>query len=240
MAEKKGKAAKPKKERNINEKSSMFGVSVERLRHLDVEQKFTFTFVRLLIVLLVAAGLLLVICILGLVAVRDMHNKYLKQVELAGKMSHYTTEVTAHVLTSISYVGSDAAASAEEGKLGEAFFYQVSDAGAELAKVFDDKSLLSELESKTAVVHEYGPAMLQEIGTAENPQDLLVSYNAGFKPAMDDFKETIAKIEESAITAAEKTYRQIMWIFPLMIAAALVVAAIGVFFLVRAAIMLGA
>ena len=242
MAEKtaKAKAAKPKKERNINERSSMFGVSVERLRHMDVEQKFTFTFVRLLIVLLVAAGLLLIICILGLVAVRDMHNKYLRQVELAGQMNFSTSEVTSHVLTSFTYVGNDAAAAQEEGKIAEQCFYDVSTAGEELSRIFEDQVLLAELGQKTATVHEYGPPMLQLMAETDDVQELLTYYNTGFKPAMEDFKITIEAIEESAAAAAEKTYKQIMWIYPLMIAAALIVAAIGVFFLVRAAIMLGA
>ena len=236
----KGKAAKPKKERNLNPDRSMFGISINRLKNMDVEQKFTKTFVALLIVLLVAAGILLVICILGLAAVRDMHNKYLRQVELAGKMATSTTEVTAHVLTSFTYVGSDPAAATAEGATAEACFYEVNDAGTELAKVFEDKALLAELEQKTAVVHQYGPPMLQLMAETDDVQELLAYYNEGFKPAMDDFKVTIEAIEASAVSAAEKIYKQISLIYPLMILGALIVAAIGVYFLVQCAFMLGA
>ena len=236
----KEKAEKPKKQRNINPNRSMFGISVNKLKDMDVEKKFTYAFVRLLIVLLVAAGLLLVIAILGLVAVRDMHNKYLKQVELAGEMSHYTTEVRAHVLTAISKAGSDQAGAIAEGDVASEFMAGVDTAAAELAETFDDMDTLYDLQTKSDAVHQYGRPMLELIASGADAQTLLVAYNGDFIQAMDAFQEGVEEVEEIAIGAAEKTYKQIVIIYPLMLGAALIIAVIGVYFLVQTAIMLGA
>ena len=239
--EKAPKAEKPKKEkRDLNPDFSMFGISINKLKHLTVEKKFTKTFITLLVVLLVAAGILLAIGGLGVIALRDMHNKYLKQVEYAGEMNHAATEVTAHVLTSISYVGSNPAGAQEEGALAEQYFYVVIEAGNELAAIFDNKELLAELDQKSQAVQAVGPAMLESIAAAESAQDVLVDYNTSFKPAMESFKETVKAIEEHAIEEAESTYKAMMIFFPIAMVVAIVIAAIGVFFLVKVAYMLGA
>ncbi|MBR5969049.1 MAG: HAMP domain-containing protein [Lachnospiraceae bacterium] len=236
----KTKQEKPQKQRNLNPDKSIFGISINKLKNLDVEGKFTKTFVRLLIVLLIAAGILLVICFLSLWALSDMHNKYLKQVELTGKMSHATSEVTVHVLTSISYVGSNPAEAEKEGKLAEAYFYEIEDAAAELLEVFSEESLLAELASKSDAVHAVGPGLLMQINAAESAQEILSEYNASFKPAMTSFQETMEKIEEYAIEDAESTYTAMIIFFPILIGVALIIAALGVYFLVQCAYMLGA
>ena len=80
------KEKKPKRKigQNVNPNSSFFGLSLAKIKHLGVEEKFTFTFLRLLVIIGIAAVLMFVIIGLEFFGMRTMHAQYLKSVEQAG------------------------------------------------------------------------------------------------------------------------------------------------------------
>ena len=72
------KKEKVQKQKTVNPNRSILGISVNKLKHYDVEGKFRKSFYTLLGVMLFAAALLLTTVVLEGLALNTMYNTYYK------------------------------------------------------------------------------------------------------------------------------------------------------------------
>ena len=239
MAKEKKEKKKSKIGQNVNPNSSFMGLSVARLKHMDVEKKFTFTFMRLLIIIGIAAVAMFAIIALEFVGMRTMHATYLKSVEQANETRYHSVLVQSEVLWAIAEEHLDD--KAEHTALASENMAEADEHMEELGKTFDDKEDLAELEKLSEEVHNVGKPMIAMITSGEYEENEIYEYfEETFEPAMSAYIELVEHMAEESVESADSMWVLARNVSVILIVLAVIIAAIAIMFLIRAAIMLTA
>ncbi|MBQ9513269.1 MAG: HAMP domain-containing protein, partial [Lachnospiraceae bacterium] len=235
--------AKEKKEKkgsrllqNVDVNKSFMGLSVAKLKHLDVESKFTFTFMRLLIIMGIAAVAMFIIIGLEFVGVQQMHNRYLYEVEQAEEVQFHIESVSKNVLWAIAEPHHDDKVTFSN--TAREMMAEADEHAANLATVFTDEADLAELDRLSAKIHEVGPVLLTMIAEGASEDDCYAYFEESLNPALTEYQALIEHIVEESIGEADSMYRTATTVTIILIVVAVIVAAIAIIFLIRAAIML--
>ena len=235
------KAKKEKKKigQNVNPNSSFFGLSLAKLKHMDVEGKFTFTFMRLLIIIAVAAVAMFFIIGLEFFGMRTMHATYLKSVEQAGEARYHSLMVQAEVLWALA---DEHPGDKETHTTIAAESMALADADVEvLAKTYKDKEDITKLQELSEGVHEHGVPLVGMITGGENTDEEIYEYfESNFEPAMSAYLEQVELISSKSVTDAEDMWKLARNVTIVLIIVSVIIAAIAISFLIRAAIVLTA
>ena len=239
MAKEKKEKKKSKIGQNVNPNSSFMGLSVARLKHMDVEKKFTFTFMRLLIIIGIAAVAMFAIIALEFVGMRTMHATYLKSVEQANETRYHSVLVQSEVLWAIAEEHLDD--KAEHTAFAAENMAEADEHMEELGKTFDDKEDLAELEKLSEEVHNVGKPMIAMITSGEYEENEIYEYfEETFEPAMSAYIELVEHMAEESVESADSMWVLARNVSVILIVLAVIIAAIAIMFLIRAAIMLTA
>ena len=238
MAKEKTEKKESRFMKNVDINKSFMGLSVAKLKHMDIEQKFTFTFLRLLIIIGIAAVAMFIIIGLEFVGVQQMHNRYLYEVEQAEEVQFHIEAVSKNVLWAIAEpeaAKKDQYATAASEMMGEA-----DEHAANLATVFTDTADLQELDRLSTEIHTVGPQLLTMIREGASEDDCYAFFEESVNPAIISYQNLIEHIVEESIEEADGMYRTATTVTIILIIVAVIVAAIAITFLIRAAIMLTA
>ena len=239
--------AKEKKERitlaerlknSVDPTKSFMGISVSRLKNMGVEEKFSFTFMRLLVMMLFAALAMFIIIGLEYVGMKNMHDTYLYEVEQAEEVQYHIEAVSKNIIWAIAephQADKDSFAAAAKEMMGEA-----DEHAANLATVFDDKEDLENLDKLSAKIHEVGPTLITMIGEGVSQEECYAYFEDTLNPAIEEYQHLIEHVVEECIGDAEHMYKLSSTITIVLIIVAVLIATIAVMFLIRAAVMLAA
>ncbi|MBR0173806.1 MAG: methyl-accepting chemotaxis protein [Lachnospiraceae bacterium] len=234
--------AKQKKEKkslisNVDPNKSFMGLSVAKLKHLDVESKFTFTFMRLLIIMGIAAVAMFVIIGLEFFGMRTMHAQYLESVEQAGEVRFHSVQVQAEVLWAIAEEHQDDKAA--HTTLASENMTEADEHMENLAAVFTDEEDLAELHRLSDEVHGVGRPMIEMITSGtHDAHEVYAYFEETFEPVMASYIHLVEHISEESVQMADDMWVTARNVSVALIILAVIVAAIAIIFLIRAAIML--
>ncbi|MBR0164362.1 MAG: HAMP domain-containing protein, partial [Lachnospiraceae bacterium] len=235
----KEKKAKRSIGQNVNPNSSFLGLSLAKLKHMDVEKKFTFTFMRLLIIMGIAAVAMFVIIAMEFIGMRTMHAQYLESVEQAGEVRFHSVQVQAEVLWAIAEEHQED--KAEHTQLASDNMSEADEHMENLAAVYTDKEDLENLRRLSDEVHNVGRPMITLIteGVADE-HEIYQYFEETFEPVMSSYIALVEDISEESVQMADDMWVLARNITVLLIIVAVFVAALAITFLIRAAIMLTA
>ena len=233
------KQPKERKQKTVNPDRSILGISVNKLKHYDVEGKFRKSFYTLLAVMLIAAGLLFTTVVLEGLALNTMYNTYYKMEEQAGEIRYHSQSMSANLAWSIAATGmpeaGDYALLARED-LTEAMEHQEN-----LAALYDDQAGLEELNRLAQNLRTVGAPLVDKIVAGGEPLEaLLGDFIANVATPMTEYQNKVEAIQEDCIEDAARTYNLITIVMVTMLVVAVLLAAFAIFFLVKMATMLAA
>lgn len=222
-------AAKTVKGR-IEENISFFGVSVKRLKDMDVERKFRFTFMRLLVIMLIATGILFVIIVLELEALTSLYKSDYAVSQKTGEMRYHTQLARGELLEGMS-------ASPElrraKGDSAKAHIIRVTELASELQSVYDDQEELNDLIAQFTSMSKVGEPMLAMLASEATEKECRDFYNEKFLSELEAFDSRVEELNLNAAAVTAGTYNLSLFVSAVMIVAALVLAVFAIFFLVK-------
>lgn len=228
---------KVKKEKKVDDNSSFFGVSVKRLKTMNVERKFTFTFVRLLTIMLVAAGIMFGIIIFLMYGLFRLYGTDYTISQRTGEMRYHTQAAKAILLD-----GMNAAPDVRRAKGDEAkeHIIQVTVIAEELQKIYTDPAELQAVIDQFTAMSQVGEPMLVMFASEATAEECRTFYDEQFIPQLDAFDNLVEELNANAAAATARTFRISITVAIVLIVCSLLLAIIAIVFLVRAATILAA